>query len=201
MGHSRSGAWAGCYFGNIRTCTVPWVFCASRKILKSALADGRIGIGSRRDIHPVATRPYLANPRPPLFVPKANFRSQKDKNRGATISRLANCLIVKVKTAAQTKFKTHAAIIKTLAHPTRLLILDELSRGERCVQALTKLVGSEMPTVSRHLSLLKSAGIIEDEKRGAQVFYSVRVPCVLEVFSCARAIENNRRGKLASDPV
>lgn len=95
-------------------------------------------------------------------------------------------------TAAQSRFKTDAGIIKALAHATRLLILDELSRGERCVRALTELVGAEMPTVSRHLSLLKSAGIIEDERRGAQVFYRVRIPCVLEVFSCLKAIENSR---------
>jgi ArsR family transcriptional regulator len=67
---------------------------------------------------------------------------------------------------------------------------DELSRGERCVRELTEMIGVEMPTVSRHLSLLKSAGILEDEKRGAHVFYRVRVPCVLNVFSCVKAIQS-----------
>jgi DNA-binding transcriptional ArsR family regulator len=50
-------------------------------------------------------------------------------------------------------------------------MLDELSRGERCVCELAALVGSEMPTVSRHLAQLRNAGIVDDEKRGAQVFY------------------------------
>ena len=54
-------------------------------------------------------------------------------------------------------------MFKALAHPGRLLMLDELSRGERCVCELAALVGSEMPTVSRHLSQLKNAGIVEDE--------------------------------------
>ena len=91
------------------------------------------------------------------------------------------------------KYRAQARIIKALAHPTRLFILDELSRGERCVRELTDMVGVEMPTVSRHLSVLKSAGILEDEKRGAQVFYRVRVACVLNVFDCIEAIQSARK--------
>jgi ArsR family transcriptional regulator len=45
-------------------------------------------------------------------------------------------------------------------------MVHELSKGERCVCELAALVGSEMPTVSRHLSQLKHAGIVDDEKRG-----------------------------------
>ena len=69
---------------------------------------------------------------------------------------------------AQADYKAKAEIIKALAHPTRLFIVDELSRGERCVCELTDMIGVEMPTVSRHLGVLRSAGIIDDEKRGAQ---------------------------------
>ena len=98
-----------------------------------------------------------------------------------------------VTAAAKAGYKAHARIIKALAHPTRLLILDELSRRERCVRDLTEMSGVEMPTVSRHLSLLKSVGILEDEKRGAQVFYRVRIPCVLKVFTCVNAILAERR--------
>jgi DNA-binding transcriptional ArsR family regulator len=93
--------------------------------------------------------------------------------------------------AAQAEYKAQARIIKALAHPTRLFIVDELSRGERCVQELTDMIGVEMPTVSRHLSQLKSAGILEDQKRGAQVFYRLRVPCVLNFFKCVQAVQNN----------
>ena len=73
----------------------------------------------------------------------------------------------------QAKYEARAKIIKAMAHPTRLFIVDELARhGERCVCELTELVGVDMSTVSRHLAMLKNAGIIEDEKRGAQVYYS-----------------------------
>jgi DNA-binding transcriptional ArsR family regulator len=91
--------------------------------------------------------------------------------------------------AAQNRYKDQARVLKALAHPTRLFIVDELARGERCVNDLTDMVGVEMPTVSRHLSQLKAAGILEDEKRGSQVFYRLRVPCVLNFFKCVEAVQ------------
>ena len=97
--------------------------------------------------------------------------------------------------AAQAEYKTQARIIKALAHPTRLFIVDELSRGERCVCELTDMIGVEMPTVSRHLSQLKNVGILVDEKRGSQVFYRLRVPCVLNFFKCVQAVQKNGNGK------
>jgi len=95
---------------------------------------------------------------------------------------------------AQAEYKAQARIIKALAHPTRLFIVDELSRGERCVCELTDLIDAEMPTVSRHLSQLKNVGILEDEKRGSQVFYRLRVPCVLNFFKCVQAVRKNGNG-------
>ena len=97
--------------------------------------------------------------------------------------------------AARSDYKAKAGIIKALAHPTRLFIVDELARGERCVCELTDMVGVEMPTVSRHLSQLKHAGLVEDEKRGAQVFYRLRVPCVLNFFKCIQAVQKSGGGK------
>lgn len=84
----------------------------------------------------------------------------------------------------QARFEARATIIKALAHPTRLFLVDELSRHEKCVCELTEMVGADISTVSKHLSILKSAGIVQDEKRGAQVFYRLRVPCVLKFFDC-----------------
>ena len=94
---------------------------------------------------------------------------------------------------AQSKYKNQARIIKALAHPTRLFIVDELSHGERCVREITDLIGVEMPTVSRHLGVLKSAGILEAEKRGLQIFYRLRVPCVLNFFKCVEAVQSDSR--------
>jgi len=86
------------------------------------------------------------------------------------------------------RYEARAHIIKALAHPTRLFIVDELSRGERCVCELRDLVGADLSTVSKHLALLKAAGILTDSKRGAQVFYRLRVPCVLNFFGCVEAV-------------
>lgn len=81
-------------------------------------------------------------------------------------------------------YRAQAQILKALSHPSRLLMVEELSKGERCVCELTALVGTRMATVSRHLSQLRHAGIVEDEKRGAQVFYRLRTPCVMNFFAC-----------------
>jgi DNA-binding transcriptional ArsR family regulator len=84
----------------------------------------------------------------------------------------------------QVQFEARARILKALAHPSRLYMIDVLSKGERCVCELTALVGADMSTVSKHLSVLKSAGIVADDKRGMQVYYSLRMPCVLRFFDC-----------------
>jgi ArsR family transcriptional regulator len=88
----------------------------------------------------------------------------------------------------QAKFEARAKIIKAMAHPTRLFIVDELSRGERCVCELTEMVGIDISTISKHLLVLKNAGIVQDEKRGVQVYYSLRMKCVLSFFNCVEGI-------------
>jgi len=95
-------------------------------------------------------------------------------------------------------YEARARIIKALAHPTRLFLVDQLSRGERCVCELTEMVGADMSTVSKHLAVLRSAGIVEDEKRGSQVFYALRTPCVMNFFGCVeRVLKTNARAQAA----
>ncbi len=81
-------------------------------------------------------------------------------------------------------YEARAAVMKALGHPTRLFIVDTLAAGERCVCELREMIGDDVSTVSKHLSVLKSAGVIESDKRGSSVFYSLRTPCVMKVFSC-----------------
>lgn len=88
------------------------------------------------------------------------------------------------KPIALSDFTPQAEVFKALAHPARLLMVNELARGERCVCELAELVGYEMPTVSRHLSQLRYAGIVAFDKRGAQVFYRLKMPCVMSFFEC-----------------
>ena len=86
------------------------------------------------------------------------------------------------------KYNRRSQVIKALAHPSRLYIVDKLAEREHCVNELTSLIGSEMSTVSKHLSVLKNAGVVKDEKRGASIYYSLRIPCILNFFKCADAV-------------
>ncbi len=89
----------------------------------------------------------------------------------------------------QAKYAARAKVIKALAHPTRLFIVDQLAVvDERCVCELTEMIGADMSTVSRHLAVLKNAGIIDDEKRGAMVFYRLRTRCVMKFFDCIESV-------------
>ena len=82
------------------------------------------------------------------------------------------------------RFEERARIIKALAHPSRLYIVDRLSKRDHCVQELAEMVGADISTVSKHLSILRGAGIVKDEKKGQKVYYRLSVPCVLNFFSC-----------------
>ena len=98
----------------------------------------------------------------------------------------------------QARFEARAAIIKAMAHPTRLFIVDELSRNERCVCELKDKIGADMSTVSKHLSILKGAGIVENEKRGSRIFYRLAMPCILNYLECVEmAIRSAAETQLA----
>lgn len=89
---------------------------------------------------------------------------------------------------AKAQFEERARIIKALAHPTRLFIVEELAIRERCVCKLTEMIGADMSTVSKHLSVLRNAGLVTDEKRGTQVYYQLRCPCILNFLSCVETV-------------
>lgn len=98
----------------------------------------------------------------------------------------------------QARYDAKATVIKAMAHPTRLLIIEELARQEHCVCELTEMIGADTSTVSKHLTLLKNAGIVSDEKRGQMVFYTLKMPCVLNFLSCLETtIKENARAQLA----
>lgn len=90
------------------------------------------------------------------------------------------------------RYEAKAQIFKALGHPSRLWIAETLSEGERCVCELVEWIGADISTVSKHLSVLKQVGLVEDEKRGKQVFYRLRVPCVLDFSRCVEAVLEDR---------
>jgi len=85
-------------------------------------------------------------------------------------------------------YEAKAKVLKALAHPTRLWMAECLGAGERCVCEFADLVDSDFSTISKHLAVLKQAGIVDDEKRGKKVFYRLKVPCVLNFASCVDAV-------------
>ena len=85
-------------------------------------------------------------------------------------------------------YEARAKVAKALAHPSRLLILDALKDQDRCVCKLTDLVGADQSTVSKHLSILKNAGLVEDRKAGSMVYYRNTCKCLDGFFECIESV-------------
>ncbi|HPE08100.1 MAG TPA: metalloregulator ArsR/SmtB family transcription factor, partial [Smithellaceae bacterium] len=84
-----------------------------------------------------------------------------------------------MKESIRSRYEARAKILKAMAHPSRLLIIEELQKKERCVNELTAMVGADTSTVSKHLSVLRNAGLVIDEKRANCIYYTLRCTCIL----------------------
>jgi len=93
-----------------------------------------------------------------------------------------------MKDAEKSRYEARAKILKAMAHPSRLLIIEELHKQERCVNELTERVGADMSTVSKHLSVLKNAGLVTDEKRANCIYYTLRCSCILDFIGCVEDV-------------
>jgi len=98
-----------------------------------------------------------------------------------------------MKTGTKDRYSAQAGILKALAHPTRLLILNSLKKKETCVCELRELVGDDMSTVSRHLSVLKNAGLVAARREGNWLYYRLVCPCVLEFTACIAGLDASGR--------
>ena len=78
-----------------------------------------------------------------------------------------------------------AEIIKAVAHPLRVAVVDFLKDGEKCVCEIAEHIGSERSNVSRHLAVMLKAGVLRCRKDGLMVFYELRTPCILNFLNCA----------------
>ncbi len=86
--------------------------------------------------------------------------------------------------ASKPALKKRAAVIKALAHPSRLMIAEALMAGELCVCDLKDLVDADMSTVSKHLSLMREAGVLVSEKRGLNIYYRLACDCFGQFLGC-----------------
>jgi DNA-binding transcriptional ArsR family regulator len=85
-------------------------------------------------------------------------------------------------------FERKAEILKALAQPTRLRILELLKDGERCVCEIYPALGQEQANISKHLNFMKRAGILHCRKDGVRILYSIKNPEVLEILRHADTI-------------
>jgi len=93
-----------------------------------------------------------------------------------------------MKKRPQKLYEARANIAKALAHPNRLLLLDALKEKETCVCKLTELVGADQSTVSKHLAILKNAGLVDARKDGSMTYYRLTCPCLERFFECIEAV-------------
>ena len=91
-----------------------------------------------------------------------------------------------MKKCDKTAMLSNANFFKALGHPTRLWIVEQLADGEHCVCEFVEAVGDEFPTISRHLSVLKDAGVVVDERRGKSIYYRLSCPCVATMLECLK---------------
>ena len=88
----------------------------------------------------------------------------------------------------QLLFEKQAEIAKAIAHPLRIAVVNFLKDGEQCVCDIAEHIGSERSNVSRHLSVMLNAGLLEYRKEGLKVIYKLKTPCILEFFSCVSRV-------------
>lgn len=90
------------------------------------------------------------------------------------------------------RIKVKANIFKALGHPTRLWIVEQLAEGEKCVCEFVEVIDVDFSTISKHLSVLRNAGIVDMDKRGKQIFYRLTLPCLLNSLSCIDTLLDNQ---------
>jgi DNA-binding transcriptional ArsR family regulator len=92
-------------------------------------------------------------------------------------------------------YDLQAELLKVLAHPVRLQILDVLRDGEQCVCHLQAVLGLRQAYVSQQLMELRELGLVTDRKEGLRVFYSVRDPSVYAILDVARSLVSRQAQK------
>jgi len=81
-------------------------------------------------------------------------------------------------------YRARTKVAKALANETRLQIIDILAEEKHCVYEITNILGASQSSVSKHLEILRTAGIVDSEKNGLNVIYNLRTPCVKTFFEC-----------------
>ena len=102
---------------------------------------------------------------------------------------------------ASEAYQRQAVLLKALAHPTRLQILDILSQDEACVCHLTAVLRQRQPYVSQQLMILREAGLVADRRDGVMVYYRLADPIVAETVRATRALLSAKGEAVEFPPV
>lgn len=81
-----------------------------------------------------------------------------------------------------------AEILKAIAQPTRMKIIEFLRDGERCVCEIFPAIAEEQSNTSRHLNMMQNCGILARRKEGVKIMYRLKHPEVLEILKLASSI-------------
>jgi ArsR family transcriptional regulator, arsenate/arsenite/antimonite-responsive transcriptional repressor len=89
-------------------------------------------------------------------------------------------------------YRIRAGVANALANANRLMILDALAQGEMCVCEIVRMLGCDQSTVSKHLTLLKNAGLVEDRREGSWAYYRLACPCIGNFFKCIEDVISSK---------
>lgn len=90
-------------------------------------------------------------------------------------------------------YERKVEILKAMAHPVRLAILEKLRAGDMCACVIADMFESDRTTVSKHLAILKKAGLVDDIKEGRNIIYHLKMPCILDVMPCIEKVINQEQ--------
>ena len=85
-------------------------------------------------------------------------------------------------------FEKQAEVVKSIAHPLRIAVIDFLKDGEQCVCDIADYIGAERSNVSRHLSVMVNSGVLDSRKDGLKMIYRLKTPCVVNFMSCVTEV-------------
>ena len=111
----------------------------------------------------------------------AKFQRSLYGNRDMAVDRIAS-------TKNQEVYERQARICKAFAHPGRLQVLDLLGQGEQGVSELREALGISKTSMSQHLSILKSAGVLATRREGKQIYCSLAMPEVKQACQLIRRV-------------
>lgn len=98
--------------------------------------------------------------------------------------------------AMEQRLAARAKVLKAMAHPLRLAIVQTLAEGGLCVGEIAEVLAADQPTVSKHLATLREAGVVLGARDGASVRYGLACPCAMDFMRCVDEVVATHQRRL-----